>query len=294
MAYLGSHTGAGADHTARLLISCPDGPGIVAAVSRFLFEQGANIVSSDQYSTHPEHGTFFMRSAFYLPAIDEDRAAFESAFGELAERFAMQWRIAYARDRRRVALMASREDHCLLDLLWRNRRGELDMEVTRVISNHELLRGEVEALGVPFLHIPVSKDTKPQAEQLALDALAGGTELLVLARYMQILSGDFLARVGCSVINIHHSFLPAFAGAEPYRHAYERGVKLIGATAHYVTEALDEGPIIEQDVQRVGHRYTVADLERVGRDLERMVLARAVRSELDDRVLVYEGRTIVF
>ncbi len=294
MAYLGSHTGRGADHTARLLISCPDGPGIVAAVSRFLFEHGANIVSSDQYSTDPEHGSFFMRSAFYLPAIENDRAAFETTFGALAERFAMQWRIAYARDRRRVALMASREDHCLLDLLWRNRRGELDMDVICVISNHEDVRGEVDALGVPFVHVPVSRDTKPQAEQRALDALAGRAELLVLARYMQILSGDFLARIGCPVINIHHSFLPAFAGAQPYRHAYERGVKLIGATAHYVTEELDEGPIIEQDVQRVGHRYTIEDLERVGRDLERMVLARAVRSELDDRVLVHDGRTIVF
>jgi formyltetrahydrofolate deformylase len=294
MAYLGSHTGHGADHTARLLISCPDGPGIVAAVSRFLFEQGANIVSSDQYSTDPEHGSFFMRSAFYLPAIDEDRATFEAAFGTLAEEFAMQWRIAYARDRRRVALMASREDHCLLDLLWRNRRGELDMDVICVISNHEDVRSEVEALGVPFVHIPVTRDTKPRAEQQALDELVGRAELLVLARYMQILSGDFLGRVGCPVINIHHSFLPAFAGAQPYRHAYERGVKLIGATAHYVTEELDEGPIIEQDVQRVGHRYTIEDLERVGRDLERMVLARAVRSELDDRVLVHDGRTIVF
>ena len=266
----------------------------MAAVSRFLFEQGANIVNSDQYSTHPERGTFFMRSAFYLPSIEDDRAAFEAAFGALAERFGMQWRIAYARERRRVALMASREDHCLLDLLWRNRRGELDMDVVCVISNHEDVRGEVQALGVPFVHIPVTRETKPQAEQRALDELAGRAELLVLARYMQILSGDFLARVGCPVINIHHSFLPAFAGAEPYRHAYERGVKLIGATAHYVTEKLDEGPIIEQDVQRVGHRYTVEDLQRVGRDLERMVLARAVRNELDDCVLVHEGRTIVF
>jgi len=294
MAYPDSHTGRGADHTARLLISCPDGAGIVAAVSQFLFEQGANIVSSDQHSTGPEHGSFFMRSAFYLPAIEQDRAAFEAAFGAVAERFGMQWRIAYARERRRVALMASRAEHCLLDLLWRNSRGELEMDVTCVISNHELLRAEVEALGVPFLHIPVTAETKPQAEQRALDELAGRTGLLVLARYMQILTPDFLARVGCPVINIHHSFLPAFAGADPYLHAYERGVKLIGATAHYVTEELDEGPIIEQDVQRVGHRYTVEDLERVGRDLERIVLARAVRSELDDRVLVHDGRTIVF
>ncbi len=294
MASIGADSADGADHTARLLITCPDGPGIVAAVSRFLFEQGANIVSSDQYSTHPEHGTFFMRSAFYLPAIDAERDAFQEAFRALAERFAMRWRIAYARDRRRVALMASREDHCLLDLLWRNRRGELDMDVICVISNHEQVRGEVEALGVRFVHIPITRDTTREAEQRALDALAGRAELLVLARYMRILSGDFLSRVACPVINIHHSFLPAFAGAQPYRHAYERGVKLIGATAHYVTEALDDGPIIEQDVQRVGHRYTVEDLQRVGRDLERMVLARAVRSELDDRVLVHEGRTIVF
>jgi len=284
----------GADHTARLLIACPDGPGIVAAVSRFLFEQGANIVTSDQYSTDPEHGSFFMRCAFYLPAIEHDRASFEEAFAALAERFGMAWRIAYARDRRRVALMASRQDHCLLDLLWRARRGELDMELLCVISNHEDARADVEALDVPFVHIPVTPETKAQAEERALQTLAGRAQLLVLARYMQILSGEFLQRVGCPVINIHHSFLPAFAGAQPYRHAYARGVKLIGATAHYASEDLDEGPIIEQDVQRVGHRYTIEDLERVGRDLERVVLARAVRSELDDRVLVHQGRTIVF
>ena len=284
----------GAQHTARLLISCPDGPGIVAAVSSFLFEEGANIVSSDQYSTHPEHGTFFMRSAFYLPKIDEDRSTFEAAFAALAKRFGMAWRISYAGDRPRVALMASHADHCLLDLLWRTNRGELEMDVKCVISNHEDLRAPVEAMGVRYVHIPVSRDTKPQAEAQALELLAGSADLVVLARYMQILSGDFLARVGCPVINIHHSFLPAFAGAEPYRHAYERGVKLIGATAHFVTEHLDEGPIIEQDVIRVGHHYTVADLERVGRDVERTVLARAVRTQLDDRVIAHEGRTIVF
>ena len=286
--------GQGADHTARLLISCPDGPGIVAAVSRFLFEQGANIVRSDQYSTHPEKGRFFMRCAFHLPALEEDRAGFEAAFEQLATPFEMDWRVSYAADRRRVALMASRSDHCLLDLLWRNRRGELEMDVTCVISNHEVVRSEVESLGVRFLHIPVTAATRPEAEAAALAELAGKADLVVLARYMQILSGEFLERVGCPVINIHHSFLPAFAGADPYRHAYERGVKLIGATAHYATEDLDEGPIIEQDVHRVGHRYTTADLARVGRDLERVVLARAVRSELDDRVLVHEGRTIVF
>ena len=284
----------GADHTARLLMSCRDGPGIVAAVSGFLFEFGANIIASDQFSTHPERGTFFMRTAFYLPALEAKRADLESAFGRLAERFGMDWRISYAGHRRRVALMASQAEHCLLDLLWRNRRGELDMDVVCVISNHEDLRAEVEAMGVPFLHIPVTRETKQQAEAQALEVLAGRVDLVVLARYMQILTRGFLDRVGCPVINIHHSFLPAFAGAEPYRQAYERGVKLIGATAHYVTERLDEGPIIEQDVQRVGHGYTLEDLERVGRDLERVVLARAVRRELDDRILVHSGRTIVF
>ena len=275
-------------------MSCPDGPGIVAAISGLLFEFGANIISSDQFSTHPEHGTFFMRTAFLFPALDTDRADFESAFGGLAERFSMDWRISYADQRRRVVLMASRAEHCLLDLLWRTRRGELDMDIVSVISNHDHLRGEVEAMGVPFRYLPVTPETKEQAEAQALEVISGNADLVVLARYMQILTGRFLKGVGCPVINIHHSFLPAFAGAEPYRQAYERGVKLIGATAHYVTEQLDEGPIIEQDVQRVGHDYTLEDLDRVGRDLERVVLARAVRRELDDRVLVHSGRTIVF
>jgi formyltetrahydrofolate deformylase len=286
----------GADHTARLLISCPDGPGIVAAVSTFLFERGANIVASDQWSTHPEHGMFFMRVAFYLPELEQadGRSVFEQQLGAVAARFSMDWRLSYAHERKRVALMASREDHCLLDLLWRHRRGELDMDVTCVISNHQLLRPEVEALGVPYHHIPVTRDTKPAAEAAALALLAGKVDLVVLARYMQILSGSFLDAVGCPVLNIHHSFLPAFAGADPYRRAYERGVKLIGATAHYVTEDLDAGPIVDQDVGRVGHGYTVEDLVRVGRDLERIVLARALHSHLDDRVIAHDGRTIVF
>ncbi|HWF75128.1 MAG TPA: formyltetrahydrofolate deformylase [Solirubrobacteraceae bacterium] len=284
----------GAEHTARLLISCPDGPGIVSAISSFLFSRGANIVTNDQYSTHPEHGTFFMRAAFYLPALESERGRFELAFDELAARFGMRWRISYAHERRRVALMASREDHCLFDLLWRQRRGELEMDIECVISNHEDSRAEVEALGVPYHHVPVARGEKAAAEGRELELVAGRADLVILARYMQILSADFLERVGCPVINIHHSFLPAFAGADPYRRAYDRGVKLIGATAHYATPELDAGPIIEQDVQRVGHRYTHEDLVRVGRDLERLVLARAVRSHLDDRVLVHEGRTIVF
>jgi formyltetrahydrofolate deformylase len=297
MSFAGSDLARGADHTARLLISCPDGPGIVAAVSSFLFERGANIVASDQYSTHAERGTFFMRIAFWLPGLDaaDGREEFAAGFGSsVASHFSMDWRIAYAHERKRVALMASREDHCLLDLLWRYRRGELDMEVACVISNHEVLRADVEALGVPYEFVPVTRETKAEAESAVLGLVGGSVDLVVLARYMQILSGDFLHRVGCPVLNIHHSFLPAFAGADPYRRAYERGVKLIGATAHYATEELDAGPIVDQDVQRVGHGYTVEDLVRVGRDLERVVLARALHSHLDDRVLVHEGRTIVF
>jgi formyltetrahydrofolate deformylase len=206
----------------------------------------------------------------------------------------MEWRISYAQERKRVALMATREDHCLLDLLWRHRRGELEMDLLCVISNHEDLRQPVEQLGIDYHCIPVPEGGKAEAEAAALELIGGRLDLLVLARYMQILSAHFLDSVGCPVINIHHSFLPAFAGAEPYQRAYERGVKLIGATAHYVTEELDAGPIVDQDVQRVGHGYTVDDLIRVGRDLERTVLARAVRSHLDDRVLVHAGRTIVF
>jgi formyltetrahydrofolate deformylase len=290
-----SGAGQGATHSARLLISCPDGPGIVAAIGTFLVDHEANIVSSAQYSTHPEHGSFFMRVAIYREGLADDadqRAAFESDFAALADRFNMTWRISYG-EPKRAFLMVSKEDHCLADLLWRHRRGELHMDLLGVVSNHEDFRSDVEGLGIPFHHVPVTRDTKPVAERQQLEIMGGKADLVVLARYMQILSGGFLAGVGCPVINIHHSFLPAFAGAGPYQRAYERGVKLIGATAHYVTEDLDEGPIIDQDVQRVGHDYSVDDLIRVGRDVERVTLARAVRSHLDDRVLVHEGRTIV-
>jgi formyltetrahydrofolate deformylase len=232
-----------------------------------------------------------MRVEFVAAPAARTRIAQE--FGAVAEPREMDWRISPGA-RRRVALLASREDHCLLDLLWRQRRGELDMSVDCVLSNHETLREEVERLGVEYVHIPVAPGAKPQAEQAALARLAGRVELVVLARYMQVLSAGFLADVGCPVINIHHSFLPAFAGAQPYHQAWERGVKLIGATAHYATAELDQGPIIAQDVEPVGHAFTVEDLQRLGRDLERVVLARAVASELADRVIVHEGRTIVF
>ena len=284
-----------AEDTARLMVRCADRPGIVAAVSGFLHAQGANIHQSDQYSTDPEGGTFFLRQVFYMRglsgALDELRRGFEA---EVGQHFEMDWSLHDAARPKRVALMVSREDHCLLDLLWRWGRGELDVEIGQVISNHPDLAGDVDRFDVPFEHIPVTKDTKADAEQRQLALLRGNVDLVVLARYMQILSGDFLAQVGVPVINIHHSFLPAFAGAGPYQRAKERGVKLIGATAHYVTEDLDEGPIIEQDVIRVSHRDDVQSLIRLGADFERTVLARAVRWHSEDRILVSGNTTVVF
>src|SRR4051794_39496376 len=248
-------------NVARLLISCSDRPGIVAAVSRFLFEHGANILDADQHSTDPAGGMFFMRMAFHSDGLDLSRAELERAFAaQVAEPFAMEWSIAYATDRKRLAILVSREDHCLLDLLWRWRSGELDADVGLVLSNHRAVEDDVARFGVPFAHVPVTPETKRQAEAEMLEQLAGRFDLVVLARYMQILSGEFLAKVGAPIVNIHHSFLPAFAGADPYRRASERGVKIIGATAHYVTEELDAGPIIEQDVVRVSHRDDLDEL----------------------------------
>ena len=277
----------------RLLIVCPDRPGIISAVSRFLFEAGANIVRSDQYSSDPEGGTFFLRMEFTLPA--DGHAGLQERFAhDVAEPFAMSWRLWDARRLKRMAILVSREEHCLLDLLWRWRRGELEAEAVLVASNHEDLRADVESFGLPYHHIPVEAGRKTEAEEQLLGLLTGRCDLVVLARYMQILSGDFLERVGVPLINIHHSFLPAFAGAEPYERARERGVKLIGATAHYVTEELDAGPIIEQDVIRVSHRDDVARLRRLGADIERITLARAVESHCEDRVLLHGPTTVVF
>jgi formyltetrahydrofolate deformylase len=263
-------------------------------VSSFLFEQGANIVDSHQYSSDPSGGRFFLRTEFFLEGEPARERLQDSFSGEVAERFAMDWAIRWWGERQRLAILVSRRDHCLQDLLWRWRRGELDADVVAVISNHRDLEGEAVAAGVPFHHVPVDPDAKDRAEAAMLALLQGKAELLVLARYMQILSGRFLEEVGMPAINIHHSFLPAFAGADPYGRARERGVKLIGATAHYVTAELDEGPIIDQDVVRVDHRDSAEDLERVGRDVERRVLARAVSLHLDDRVIVDGRRTIVF
>ncbi len=277
----------------RLLISCPDRPGIVSAVSRFLFEAGANIVRSDQYSTDPEGGTFFLRTEFTLP--EESRAGLGERFGlAVAEPMQMTWRLWDAGVRKRVAILASRSDHCLLELLWRWQRGELEAEVVMVASNHDDLRTAVTGFDIPYHRVPVTKEAKARAEARLLKLLSGNCDLVVLARYMQILSKEFLDRLATPVINIHHSFLPAFAGAEPYARAKERGVKLIGATAHYVTEELDAGPIIEQDVIRVTHRDDVATLTRRGADIERIVLARAVEWHCEDRVLRHGNTTVVF
>jgi formyltetrahydrofolate deformylase len=279
----------------RLLLRCGDRPGLVAAVSAFLADAGANIVSLDQHSTEQSGGTFVQRTIFHLPGLTAARDALERDFAErVAAPFKMDFRLTEAAKPKRVAIMASKDDHCLLDLLWRNRRGELDMSVVMVISNHPDLADQVRPFGVPFLHVPATKDIRARAEQRQLDLLRDNVDLVVLARYMQIITPEFLAEVGCPLINIHHSFLPSFIGAAPYRRAKERGVKLVGATAHYVTEELDDGPIIEQDVVRVDHRHGVSDLIRLGADVERAVLSRAVLWHCEDRIIRYGNQTIVF
>jgi formyltetrahydrofolate deformylase len=280
--------------TMRLVVSCPDRPGIVAAVSRFLFDSGANILRSDQYSDDPTGGTFFLRMEFTIE--DGRRLDLVERFGlAVAERFAMIWRLWEVATPKRIAVLVSRYDHCLQELLWRWRRAELGgAEITMVVSNHPDLQGTVDSFGLPYHHVVVEKGRKTEAEEEMVGLLDGNCDLVVLARYMQILSGEFLERIGVPVINIHHSFLPAFAGAGPYERAKERGVKLVGATAHYVTEELDAGPIVEQDVTRVSHRDDVAALIEKGAEIERSVLARAVCWHCEDRVLANETTTVVF
>jgi formyltetrahydrofolate deformylase len=278
-----------------LLIRCADRPGIVAAVSTFLFHHGANVVDLDQHSTEESPGTYFMRLELQTEGLDVPLPRLGELFGaEVGLPMAMEWRLASHAERRRVAVLVSRHDHALVDLLWNWRRGELRAEIPLVLSNHPDLRSAVEQFGVPFLHVPNDRDTRATAEARMLEELEGRADLLVLARYMQVLSPGFVARFPGRIINIHHSFLPAFAGADPYRQAYERGVKIVGATAHYVTAELDAGPIIDQDVARVSHRDSVEDLRALGRDLERRVLFRAVRWHCEDRVLVHGNKTIVF
>ncbi|WP_345572095.1 formyltetrahydrofolate deformylase, partial [Streptomyces plumbiresistens] len=269
-------------------------PGIVSSVSSLLTGVGANIVSLDQYSTDPEGGRFFQRTTFHLDGLPGRLATIEDELDKTLGALGLSHRLVEARRPKRVAIMASKTDHCLLDLLWRQRRGEIHMNVAMVISNHPDLGDDVRGFGIPFFHIPVGKDGKAVAEQEQLKLLKGNVDLVVLARYMQIISGDFLQEVDAPVINIHHSFLPAFIGAGPYQKARERGVKLIGATAHYVTEDLDEGPIIEQDVVRVSHVQSAADLQRRGADVERQVLSRAVAWHCEDRVIRDGNQTVVF
>ncbi len=279
--------------TAILLISCPDQRGIVARLSSFVFERGGNIVDSDHHSDL-QAGRFLGRIEWEDEGGPEARERLRKGVAAVAGPMGGQWELHFSDEVPRIAIWCSKQEHCLLDLLWRHQAGELGAEIAFVLSNHEVLRRHVEPLGLPFHVLPVTRETKAQQEARQLELLRRErVDLVVLAKYMQVLSGDFL-RTFPGVINIHHSFLPAFAGAQPYHQAHARGVKLIGASAHFVTEDLDAGPIIEQDVVRVSHRDTVEDLVRKGKDMERLALARAVRLHLHHRVLTYGNKTVVF
>ncbi|MGA3097884.1 MAG: formyltetrahydrofolate deformylase [Bryobacteraceae bacterium] len=281
-------------NTATLLIDCPDRKGLVAAIAEFLYLHGANILHADQHQDN-DLGLFFMRVEWEMADFDLPRGRFEAEFEPVAGRFQMNWKVRYSAHLPRVAVFVSRERHCLLDLLHRWQIGELRCEIPLIVGNHEDARALAGFYGVPFHHIPVTPETREVAERRQLELLReNGVELVVLARYMQILSPEFVACYPNGIINVHHSFLPAFSGARPYHAAHQRGVKLIGATSHYVTAELDCGPIIEQDVARISHRYELADLKEKGRDLERVVLSRAVRWSLENRILVYGNKTVVF
>lgn len=279
----------------RLLINCSDQPGIVAAVSKFLFEYGANIIESSQYSTNPEDGTFFIRIEFECPGLQSKKDELRKQFHEIAETFQMEWKLAIVSEIKKTAIFVSKELHALQELLWEWQSGDLMTEVALVISNHEDSREIVESLNIPFYYIPASKENRAEVEERQLQLLAEyNIDVIILARYMQILTSSFVAAHPFRIINIHHSFLPAFIGARPYDRAYQRGVKIIGATSHYVTNDLDEGPIIEQDIMRVNHRDHVEDLKKIGRSIERSVLARAVKWHIEDRIIVHQNKTIVF
>ncbi|MEM6291347.1 MAG: formyltetrahydrofolate deformylase [Myxococcota bacterium] len=280
--------------TATLLMSCPDQPGIVAALAQILYGHGANILDADQHSDE-QAGQFFQRIRFDASTLRTDRLTLTRALEEAAERFSLEWDLRWHGAPKRVAIFVSKYDHCLYDLLLRHRAGELACEVAMIVSNHPDLEPVARQFEVPYHVFPITKATKAAQEEKELALLEDASiDLVVLARYMQILSDRFIAARPSGVINIHHSFLPAFIGGRPYHQAHARGVKLVGATAHYATADLDEGPIIEQDVARCTHRDAVSDLIRKGRDLEKQVLARAVRAHLDDRVLVYGNKTVVF
>jgi formyltetrahydrofolate deformylase len=280
--------------TAVLLLSCPDRPGVVAATADWVYRHGGNIVDAQQHTDRTD-GVFFQRVEFLLDGCDLARDEIDPAFRPVVERFDMQCAVRFSDDVPRVGILVSKEAHCLVDLLARSRRGELAIDVAVVISNHADHAEVAEWFGIDFVHLPVTPDTKPQQEAAMQRVLEEhGVSLVVLARYMQILSADFVDRWTDRIINIHHSFLPAFMGGRPYHQAHERGVKIVGVTAHYATAILDDGPIIDQDVVRVSHRDAVEDLQRRGRDLEVVVLARAVHAHVEHRVLVHGRRTVVF
>ena len=298
-------------NTAILLISCPDRKGLVAAIADFIFRHNGNILHADQHQDNTL-GLFLTRvewdlEGFAIPVwkrvgqpssaaqVAIDLSAFEQAFAPIAKRFEMQWRLELSSRRPRVAIFVSKQDHCLADLLYRHQSGELDCDIPLILSNHDAARRLAEFHGIPYQQIAVDKAHKAEAEARELALLREHRiDLIVLARYMQVLSTDFVQQYPQRIINIHHSFLPAFIGPKPYHQAFERGVKLIGATSHYVTEVLDEGPIIEQDVARISHRDTVEDLVQKGRDLEKVVLSRAVRWHIESRILLYANKTVVF
>ncbi|WP_100640381.1 formyltetrahydrofolate deformylase [Marinobacter salexigens] len=282
------------EHTYRLVISCPDGVGIVAKVSNFLSTYNGWITEASHHSdTHS--GWFFMRHEIKADSIPFGLEQFRAAFAPIAREFDMQWHIADSAQPKKVILMCSKESHCLADLLYRWHSNEINAEIVAVISNHDDLRSMVEWHGIPYHHIPVSKANREEAFA-QVDELFESYEadVVVLARYMQILPAELCAKYAGKVINIHHSFLPSFAGARPYHQAYSRGVKLIGATCHYVTQDLDEGPIIEQDVIRINHSDAIEDMVRLGKDVEKNVLARGLRSHIEDRVITFENKTVVF
>jgi len=280
--------------TATLLISCPDRKGILAEVTGFIARNGGNILNADQH-IDAQKGTFFMRIEWDLEGFKVPKEKIEERFRPIAESFKMNYQLHFSKERKKVAIFVSKYDHCLYELLYRFKIGELPGELSLVISNHTDLKPVVETFGVPFYYSPKSRENKAEAEERELQLLKEhGVDLIVLARYMQILTDRFVNEYRNKIINIHHSFLPAFVGARPYHRAYERGVKIIGATSHYVTEELDQGPIIEQDVVRVSHKDSVEDMIRKGRDLEKLVLARAVKWHLENKILVYDNKTVIF
>ena len=281
------------DTTATLLISCPDRPGLVAKIANFIYANGGNIVRADQHTDFAT-GLFLIRIEWQLKGFNLPREAIASAWGEIATSLNATWQLHFSDILPKIAVWVTKQDHCLWDLLWRDRAGELPGKITLIISNHRKLEAIASQFDLDFYHLPITKETKGQQEALQLELLQQyHIDLVVLAKYMQILSPTLIEQFP-NIINIHHSFLPAFPGAKPYHRAHARGVKIIGATAHYVTEDLDRGPIIEQEVVRIDHQDTVADLIRKGKDLERLVLSRAVRLHLQNRILVYDNKTVVF